>query len=422
MNILMFTNTFTPHVGGVAQSVDRLVSELKKRGCRVVVIAPEFEGTPEHEVGVIRVPAIQHFNGSDFSLSFPVLSVQSLLPDDFVPNVIHTHHPFLLGDTALRYSATIGCPLIFTYHTMYEQYTHYVPVDHPAMKDFVIELSTGFANMCHGIVAPSESIQKILQERDVETSIEVIPTGVDLGRFSSGDGDKWRSRFNIPNDAWVIGHLGRLAPEKNLEFLTRSIGKYLLENTNSHYLVVGSGPSKYSIKEIMQRYGVAERVHFTGALQDQDVVDAYHSMDVFAFASKSETQGMVLAETMAAGLPVVALDAPGAREIVKDKRNGRLLIDESTSTFSKALMWIYTHSDNCKQQLDTEIRKTAKELSLSNCTEKWLSLYTKHIKQSTTTNKYSEDNWENLVRRVESEWQLWANRVNAISEALIPND
>ncbi|MCB1036875.1 MAG: glycosyltransferase, partial [Acidobacteria bacterium] len=214
MRILTLTNTFTPHVGGVARSVAAFTAEHRRCGHEVLVVAPEFEGVPQDEEGVVRIPAIQHFNGSDFSFPVPVPVRLRHALDEFQPQVIHSNHPFLLGDTALRIGAERDLPVVFTHHTLYERYVHYVPGDSPRMQQAAIELAVGYCNLCDAVIAPSGSIAGLLVERGVEIPIEVIPTGVDLEVFARGDGAAVRRRLKIPQDAFVVGHVGRLAPEK----------------------------------------------------------------------------------------------------------------------------------------------------------------------------------------------------------------
>jgi 1,2-diacylglycerol 3-alpha-glucosyltransferase len=141
MRIAMFTNTYLPHVGGVATSVKTLEDACRRFGHAVKVIAPEFDGA-EPSDDVLRVPAIQHFNGSDFCVRLPLPNVIRDFIEDFGPDVIHSHHPFLLGDAALRESWKIQVPIVFTHHTLYERYTHYVPLDSPALKRMAIQLAT----------------------------------------------------------------------------------------------------------------------------------------------------------------------------------------------------------------------------------------------------------------------------------------
>lgn len=223
MNILMMTNTFTPFVGGVSRSVTAFSEELRKMGHRVVVVAPEFENMPESECDVIRIPAIQHFNGSDFALVLPIPGYLSTHLERFKPDIVHSHHPHLLGGAAVRIAGRFDCPLVFTYHTMYEHYLHYVPTEAKRLRRFVINLVTGYCDLCDHVIAPSRSVVEILRERGVETPIDVVPTGVDIERFKEGDGCAFRRSHRIPENAFVAGYVGRLAPEKNLSFLAEAV-------------------------------------------------------------------------------------------------------------------------------------------------------------------------------------------------------
>ncbi|MFC1652553.1 glycosyltransferase [Planctomycetota bacterium] len=188
MNILLVTNAFTPHVGGVARSVEAFTAEYRKRGHQVLIVAPEFPDMPENEVDVVRIEAIQNFNATDFSVALPLHSPLSETLDTFQPDIVHSQHPFLLGMTALRIARYRELPLVFTHHTLYEQYTHYLPGDSVAMERFSTELATRYANLTDQVFAPSESIRDLLQERGVTTPIAVEPTGVHVEHFASGDG------------------------------------------------------------------------------------------------------------------------------------------------------------------------------------------------------------------------------------------
>ncbi len=248
MNIVLLTNTYYPHVGGVARSVQAFRDEYLRRGHRVLVVAPEFPDTPENETDVVRVPAIQNFNASDFSVALPFHKGLTERIDDFRPDIVHSQHPFLLGMTAVRIARSRNLPLVFTHHTLYEQYTHYVPADSPILKRFVIELATRYANLSDQVFAPGESIRDLLIQRGVTTPILVVPTGVQVEKFSHGDGSGFRAKNGIPEDAFVVGHVGRLAPEKNLEFLARSVADFMQSRPGAFFIVVGAGPSEVHSK------------------------------------------------------------------------------------------------------------------------------------------------------------------------------
>ncbi len=417
MNILMVTNTFTPHIGGVAKSVAAFTETYRQRGHRVLVIAPEFENMPESEDDVIRVPAIQNFNGSDFSVRLPIPGFVFASLDEFRPDIVHSHHPFLLGDTALLLAASFDVPLVFTHHTMYEQYTHYVPLDSPQLKRFVAQLSTGYANLSDRVIAPSQSIAEVLKERGVETAIEVVPTGVNVDAMVLGDGSAFRQRMSIPSGVQVIGHTGRLAPEKNLKFLAEAVTEFISTQPKTHFLVVGEGPSKKEIEAIFKNSGLLSNLHCTGSLKNQELVDSYHAMDVFAFASKSETQGMVLVEAMAAGVPVVALDAPGARDVITHHQNGWLLKNDDPAEFVSALKEASSLTPEDHKKLQQALKRTADKFSMNHSAQRALNLYTT-LRSEQPCPKDTEDSlWNTALRVIEEEWKIWENIAHSAEAA-----
>ncbi len=418
MNILIFTNTFTPHVGGVARSVEAFTAEYRARGHRVLVVAPEFPDMPQDEVDVVRINAIQNFNASDFSVALPLHADLSETLDAFQPDIVHSQHPFLLGMTALRIARYRQLPLVFTHHTLYEQYTHYVPGDSPALKRFAIDLATRYANLCDQVFAPSESIQALLQERGVVTPIKVVPTGVRLENFAQGDGRSVREQMGIPEDAFVVGHLGRLAPEKNLEFLAQAVADFVGSHPPAHFLVIGTGPSEEAMRAIFARAGIAARLHIAGILQQQALADALHAMDVFAFTSQSETQGMVLTEAMAAGLPVVALDAPGAREVVKDQHNGRLLLEESSATFSAALHWVAELAPEQLRDMKQAALDTAAAFSMPRSADKALDCYASIKPKPSADASSDERDWEDVITWIKTEWDILKSVAGASDAAI----
>lgn len=404
MNIVIFTNTYTPHVGGVARSVEAFVTEYRKLGHRVLVVAPEFAGMPENEQDVVRIAAIQNFNATDFSVALPFHDKLSQILDDFKPDIIHSQHPFLLGMSALRTARYRKLPLVFTHHTLYEQYTHYVPGDSLTMQHFAIALATRYANLCNQVIAPSQSIADLLHERGVTSPVTVIPTGVYLEKFANGDGLAVRRRLGIPADATVIGHLGRLAPEKNLEVLARAVAQTISGRPRSHFLVVGAGPSEPAIRRIFAQAGISERLHMAGVLQQQQLTDALHAMDVFAFASASETQGMVITEAMAAGLPVVAFNAPGVREVVENDKNGLLLNENTALAMSTALEQLLRQPARLAA-LGQGALKTADEFAMSCSATKAIRCF-QSVLETMPASPKTERDWEDVLAWIKAEWDI----------------
>ena len=418
MKILMMTNTYTPIVGGVEESITRFSEQFRKKGHEVLIVAPEFKDTPEHETGVIRVPALLRFNHTDFSVNLPIPGLLWKIVKEFRPDIVHSHHPFLVGDMALRFCGQYDIPLVFTYHTMYEDYLHYIPVRNEQVKRFVIELVAGYANLTDHVIVPSQSVHDLLRKRGVDVPVSIIPTGVDIARFAGGDGAKIRRRFNIPDDAFVVGHVGRLAQEKNIEFLCACVGEFMKQRKNAHFLIVGQGPKADEISGIFKRQNIAGRLRMTGYLQGEDLIDGYHAMDVFAFCSHTETQGVVLAEAMAAGVPVVALDAPGAREIIRDRENGRLISSQDQRAFTEGLRWLMERSPEERGHLRDSARDEAKNYSIELCSQKVLDLYHSLKDKKFSVSQEKHNAWKALMDRIKTEWEMAKNIVEASEAAL----
>ncbi|GAB3031391.1 glycosyltransferase [Bowmanella dokdonensis] len=420
MNILLLTNTYLPHVGGVARSVQAFAGAYRQQGHRVLIVAPTFAGMPEREDGVVRVPAVQNFNASDFSVALPIPAFLTRTLDDFEPDLVHSQHPFLLGMTAIRIARGRGLPLVFTHHTLYEEYTHYVPGDSPALRKFVIELSTRYANLCDQVLAPSESVRQLLLKRGVTQPLEVIPTGVDFPYFSTGDGEGFRQRHGLPADALVIGHMGRLAPEKNLGFLASAVAEFIAKDSrNIYFLVVGGGPSEGAIRQIFTDQGLQDKLCLAGVQKGRDLVDGLHAMDLFTFTSLSETQGMVLTEAMAAGLPVLALDASGVREVLRDGQNGRMLASQDLHAFGLALQQLFSLPAKSWQAMREKARQTANALSIENTARQALQHYRRLIELSPRpSHRGMEEQWELTLKRIKAEWDILSGLAAAADSAL----
>jgi 1,2-diacylglycerol 3-alpha-glucosyltransferase len=422
MKICMMTNTYLPHVGGVARSVSTFADEYRKRGHQILVIAPEFDGKPlaKRDAAIVeRVAAIQNFNGSDFSVRLPLAATMSTRLDEFQGDIIHAHHPFLLGDTALRVAAGKNVPIVFTHHTRYEDYTHYVPFDSPALKEVAINLSTEFANLCDGVIAPSESIAALIKKRGVTSPIRVVPTGIDVKTFAAGDGARFRKKLKIPAKAFVVGHVGRLAPEKNLGYLARAVALFVKQTPAARFLVIGGGPSEDAIKAEFAKQGVADRLILAGKHTGRALADAYNAMDVFAFASFSETQGMVLAEAMAAGRPVVALNASGVREVMRHGKNGFMLPARATvKTFAAHLARLQAEP-KLRRAFSKEARRTAGNFSREHCAELALTFY-EDIRKATRRERLitQQNPWGAFLDRVSLEWSLLAKKVAVVAQAV----
>jgi glycosyltransferase involved in cell wall biosynthesis len=421
MNICMMTNTYLPHIGGVARSVHTFAEDLRRASHRVLIVAPTYPGDElpaKVEQHVVRLPSIEQFNDSDFSVRLPLTWMLNPVLQEFQPDIVHSHHPYLIGDSALRYAASKNAPVIFTHHTLHEEYTHNMPFNSTALKKFVVELCTRYANLCDAVIAPSESIAQLIKKRGVTAPVEIIPTGIDVRAFASGDGRRFREGHGIPARTFVVGHLGRLAREKNLGYLGRAVCRFLKTAKNARFLVVGSGPSEDKLQRLFKREGLLDRLVLSGKKTGQDLYDAYAAMDVFAFSSHTETQGMVLVEAMAAGLPVVALDASGVREVVRDGENGFLLNAKASEEEFAAHLRKIQRSPLRRRRFRTGARRTAARFSKERAVAKLLDLYKRTRKASRRRRSEAEQNgFRALLNRLEVEWDLVSEKADAVVKA-----
>ena len=414
MKILMLTNVYTPQIGGVTRSVELFSNEMRQQGHQVKIVAPEYERMPPGEKDVIRVAAIPKFYQNQYPLPVPVVS--ALLPHihEFAPDIVHVHHPFLLGSTGQAIAAECHVPLVYTHHTRYSVYIETKTNWPRPIEEGIVEMILGFCELTNGIIAPSQGIADLLKEHGVTTEIVVIPTGVDLKKFSKGNGSKIRKQEGIPEDAFVVGHVGRLAVEKNCRFLVRSIREFLKQRPDAHIVVVGDGPERAALEETLNEGTTSGQVHFLGFREGQDLIDCYHSFDLFAFASHSETQGMVLAEAMAAGSAVLAVHGTGVSDIIVDGENGRIIEKDDEQAYVAALNELYEEFKANGKLMPEGVRKTAEHYSQTQCATKVLNLYERLIAEQRTARN---DEWELMQQRWEAGWNRWRNRARAVAAA-----
>jgi 1,2-diacylglycerol 3-alpha-glucosyltransferase len=420
MNILMMSNTYRPFVGGVERSIEMFTGRLRRAGHRVVIVVPNTPDAPVDEPDILRMPAIPRFNHADFPVELPIPGLLEMKLKEFRPDIVHSHHPFFIGDTALRVASRFQVPVVFTFHSFFEHYTSYVPGDSETLKKYVIALTTGYANLCDQVIAPGESVQIEIIRRGVQTPVTVVPTGIDIAAFATGDRDRFRNREQVPRDAFVIGLVSRIGPEKNVAFLAKAVSGYLSLNTRAHFFLVGEGSSVEEVIKIFSDRGVGARCHVLGALQNRDLVDAYHALDLFAYSSLSETQGIVMVEAMAAGLPIVALDAPGVREVVQDGVTGRLLMDQGEETFVNAIAEFAGMSASDRGGFSHRARSAVEQYSEEITTGKLLEVYEVARNGSLRQSQMDGSPWGEAKRWWSKEWDIISNMAHATGKAMTP--
>lgn len=328
MHIAYFTNFYHPVVNGVVRSVSAFRHALTALGHNVFIFAQSSSDYEDTEPFIFRYPAIPLPIQAKIPAVIPISPFVNRLLPSLKPDVIHTHHPFLLGQTAATKAEELGLPLIFTFHTRYRQYVHYFPMPQEMVQDFLrdaVDVWMGeFMHKCHHIVVPSESMKEQLsQEYGLTERVTVIPTGVDMRPYQDADGSAIRAARGWGDDPVLIS-IGRLAPEKNWKTLLQAFAHVLMHHPALRLVLVGDGPSLEELKNFARELGVFHRVDFTGIVPFEEIPNYLKAADLFGFASTSETQGLVTMEALAAGLPVVAVDAPGTRDVIRNEHDGLL--------------------------------------------------------------------------------------------------
>ncbi len=337
MRVALFTNNYVPFCGGVTISVETLRRGLEASRHEAWVFAPRFPGAPPDGDRVIRYPSVPAATYPEFALAIPYSPRIAARARRLGIDVVHAHHPFLLGPVARRRSRRLGVPAVFTYHTRYEKYAHYVPLSRSLVETAAVRLSTRFANRCDAVLAPSALIRDELQARGVRAPITVVPTGVDLERFQPGDRTAARRALGLAGDGLLILYVGRLDREKSVDRILLAFDRVAGTVPAVRLALVGQGTEIGRLKALAESTAAAPHITFLGVRPHDDLAAYYRAADVFIFASETETQGLVLAEAAACGTPAVAVSAPGSDEVVRDGETG-LLTKSDTTALAEAVI------------------------------------------------------------------------------------
>ncbi len=327
LRVAMFTNNFLPFIGGVPISIARLKAGLVTLGDTVMVVAPRYRKQPEREADVLRVPSLLALGEKrEFRLANAFLPSIRRRVREFAPDIIHVHHPFWLGSFGVFVARRLKVPVIYTYHTRLEHYAHFVPLPVALFRNLISHaLIRRFANRCDGVVVPTYSTEEYLRMIGVTTPSLVQPTGIEYARLREVDRDeveRLRNELGI-GDARVLISVSRLSNEKNIDFLIDAADRLQRKyEAPFRVLMIGDGHQRRRLQGRIDDLGLREHFTLVGAVPPEDMAKWYALGDVFVFASKSETQGMVILEAMAAGLPVVAVRSSGIDDVVHDGHNG----------------------------------------------------------------------------------------------------
>lgn len=315
LRLAFFTEIYHPVVNGVVASVDALAGGLRSRGHEVYCFAPHMPGYVEADGPVLRMPSLPLPMRTAYRLTLPLVSRRNRNGIIKRLSLIHAHSPFVTGWMGLRYARRYGMPLVYTYHTQLEAYAHYVPFEPNATRFAASRLTRTFANQADAVVVPTPAMGAHLRELGVTTRIEVVPSGIDVAHFGKGRRDEMlRRRLGLRDADRMLLYVGRLAKEKSVELLVRALA-YAADDSLK-LVIAGDGPMREELESLTRECGVAGTTRFLGTVTRDALPDLYASADAFVMPSMTETQGLVLAEALAAGALIIAADAPQNREVL----------------------------------------------------------------------------------------------------------
>jgi 1,2-diacylglycerol 3-alpha-glucosyltransferase len=356
MKVLMISDVYFPRVNGVSTSIQTFRIELEKLGVQTRLIAPKYPRPYDESAAVIRVPSrAVPLDPEDRMKSRSAIKalLPSLMMEGF--SLVHIQTPFIAHYAGLELAQFLGVPAIATYHTFFQEYLfHYFPF---APKGWMRALARRFSraqcNQLHSIVVPSAPMRDALAGYGVTAPMHVLPTGLSEDAFRRGDGRRFRSLLGIGANRPVALFAGRVAYEKNIDFLIRSLDIARQSIPDLLLVVAGEGPAMGSLALLVEKLRLKDNVHFVGYLDRRTLLPAcYSAADVFVFASRTETQGLVLLEAMALGLPVVSTAVMGTRDVVGPGR-GALVPADDENEFAAAMTQVLT-DPMLKKKLSTE--------------------------------------------------------------------
>ncbi len=314
LRVTAFTEVYRPIRNGVTASIDALLAGCGGADIALTVVTPSFPHAAADGPDIVRLPSWPLPTPTAYRLCLPVLPRRARIALA-ASDVIHAHSPFVTGAIALRAARAHKLPLVFTYHTRLDQYAHYAPLERNLSRRLAIALTRGFADAATIVVVPTRAIEVRLREIGVGVPIRVVPSGIDVERFASGArSDTVRARLGAGSDDRLVLLVSRLGREKNVRLAIEALAR--IPDGRVRLALVGDGPARRELIELARVHGVGDRVAFLGALAPAELPNVYASADAFAFPSLSETQGLVLAEAMVAGLPIAAVSTPVTREVL----------------------------------------------------------------------------------------------------------
>ncbi|HEY7986817.1 MAG TPA: glycosyltransferase [Methylophilaceae bacterium] len=377
MKILFLSDVYFPRINGVSTSIQTFRRELRALGHSVHLVAPDYYAPSGDESDILRISSrFLPMDPEDRLMKYS--HAMQHLPQfrSEMYDIIHVQTPFVAHYLGLKLSRLLRIPCVETYHTFFEEYLHhYVPfLPKGLMRMGARRFSRSQGNSLDGMVIPSQPMLDVLREYGVTSPAEIIPTGLEPSSFAPGDGPGFRERYGIAQDRPMMLFVGRVAFEKNIGFLLEVLQSVRQQIPDILLLIAGEGPARAGLEQSAEKMGLGNNVKFLGYLdRNTELNNCYRSADIFVFSSRTETQGLVLLEAMAQGVPVVSIAEMGTKDVLKDGE-GVLIAREEIGDFSAKITGLLRDKAAC-QKLGDIGRNYAHGWSSSSQTERMTAFY-----------------------------------------------
>lgn len=389
MRVLMVSDVYFPRINGVSTSIQTFRHTLPEQGVEVRLVAPAYDTLPNPDNWIVRVPGwVIPLDPEDRLLHWRAMH-KAVLEAARDCDLIHTHTPFVAHYAGLNAARQLGLPIVTTYHTLFEEYLqHYAPFIPAGLLRWQTRAwSRRQCNALDAIVVPSQAMKSRLEDYGVTAPMHILPTGIPLQQFTGGDGAAFRARHDIPAHIPVALYVGRVAHEKNIGLLLEALQVARARCPDALLLITGHGPAVGDLRQRTGQLGLNDNVRFLGYLDRQrELPDCYAAANLFVFASRTETQGLVLLEAMASGVPVMALAEMGTVDILAPCR-GAIVPSADAHVFGEALADFFAHPERWPA-LSDEARRYAAEWSDAAMAGRLAQLYRKLIESRTEQHEW----------------------------------
>ena len=363
MKILITADCYTPTINGVVTSILNLETELRRLGHDVKILCPSENFHSSESENVYRIGSVgvgRIYSGARAALRISQSHLQKLI--DWKPDIIHSQSEFSSFIMAKRIAAEVNCPIVHTYHTVYENYTHYFSPSITLGRKAVIVMTKRILRHTKAVIAPSQKIERLLKDYGIEQPIKVIPTGLRLKKFSDEISvniiNELKAKLGIPLKSRVLITVGRAAKENNIDELIIYFKRLDIENTV--FVIIGGGPYLDALKDLAYAENISDKMIFTGAVEPENIAAYYRLGDIFLSASQSETQGLTYIEALASGLPAVCRRDDCLNDVITNGKNGGQYTD--FKEFSE-LIRTFLFNDELYKSMSEKAVQTAQKYS-----------------------------------------------------------